>query len=175
MTHLVQIRRGDRRAVALCDEPRLRILDGFVSVFDLAQKAIASRASLVDLVRTSTVVESLDYDGVYSGRSEWRLLTPIDHPHEPGCCLVSGTGLTHLGSAAQRQQMHEAIESELTDSMKMFRLGCRAASRRRGPLAPRPSGSTRGTAPSCARTTNRSTCPASPRMAAKRQRLPAST
>ena len=123
MTHLVQVRRGDRRAVALCDEPRLRVLDGFVSVFDLAQKAIASRASLVDLVRTSTVVESLDYDGVYSGRSEWRLLTPIDHPHEPGCCLVSGTGLTHLGSAAQRQQMHEAIESELTDSMKMFRLG----------------------------------------------------
>ena len=123
MTHLVQIRRGDRRAVALCDEPRLRILDGFASVFDLAQKAIASRASLVDLVRTSTVVESLDYDAVHAGRSEWRLLTPIDHPHESGCCLVSGTGLTHLGSAAQRQQMHEAIESELTDSMKMFRLG----------------------------------------------------
>jgi len=123
MTHLVQIRRGDRRAVALCDEPRLRILDGFASVFDLAQKALAARASLVDLIGTSPVVESLDYDAVYAGRSEWRLLTPIDHPHEPGCCLVSGTGLTHLGSAAQRQQMHEAVDSELTDSMKMFRLG----------------------------------------------------
>jgi len=31
--------------------------------------------------------------------------------------------LTHLGSAANRQRMHEAKESELTDSMKMFRLG----------------------------------------------------
>jgi hypothetical protein len=36
---------------------------------------------------------------------------------------VSGTGLTHLGSAANRQRMHEAKDSELTDSMKMFRLG----------------------------------------------------
>src|SRR5258705_82326 len=75
MTHLVQLRRGDMRAVALCDEPRLRILDGFISVFDLAQKAIATRVPLVDLVRTSTEVESLDYHAVYTGRSAWRLAT----------------------------------------------------------------------------------------------------
>ncbi len=123
MTRLVQIRRGDARAVALCDEPRLLVLDGGVSVFELAQEAIAARAPLVDLVRKRAVVETLDYNVVYTGRSEWRLLTPIDHPHEPARCLVSGTGLTHLGSAAQRQQMHEAVESDLTDSMKMFRLG----------------------------------------------------
>jgi hypothetical protein len=123
MTSLIQIRRGDARAVARCDERRLLVLDGAVSVFDLAHEAIAARASLVDLVRNRAVGESLDYDAVYSGRSEWRLLPPIDHPHEPARCLVSGTGLTHLGSAAQRQQMHEAVESDLTDSMKMFRLG----------------------------------------------------
>ena len=123
MTRLVQIRRGDARAVALCDEARLHVLDGFTSVFDLAQAAIAARESLVQLVRKSSVDESVDYDAVYSGRSEWRLMTPIDHPQEAARCLVSGTGLTHLGSAAQRQQMHEAVESELTDSMKMFRLG----------------------------------------------------
>ena len=123
MTRLVQIRRGDTRAVALCDEPHLRVIDGYLSTFDLAQRAIASRTTLVDLVRTSTVVEKLDYDAIYNGRSEWRLLTPIDHPHEPARCLVSGTGLTHLGSAANRQQMHEAAESDLTDSMKMFRSG----------------------------------------------------
>jgi hypothetical protein len=123
MTRLVQIRRGDARAVALCDEPRLHVLDGVVSVFDLAQAAIAAREPLVEIVRKQAVVERLDYDAVYAGRSEWRLLTPIDHPHEPARCLVSGTGLTHLGSAAQRQQMHEAVDSDLTDSMKMFRLG----------------------------------------------------
>ncbi len=123
MMRLVQIRRGDVRAIALCDEPRLHVLGGFTSVFDLAQAAIAAGAPLVDLVREREVVARLDYDAIYTGRSDWRLMTPIDHPHEPARCLVSGTGLTHLGSAAQRQQMHEAAESELTDSMKMFRLG----------------------------------------------------
>ena len=126
MTRLVQLRRGDARAVALCDGPRLRVLDGFTSIFDLAQEAIAARAPLVDLAHTCAGAESLDYDAIYTGHSEWRLLPPIDHPVEPGCCLVSGTGLTHLGSAAQRQQMHEAVESDLTDSMKMFRLGLSA-------------------------------------------------
>ena len=123
MTHLVQICRGDRRAIAVCDEPHLRVIGGFLSIFDLAQKALAARTTVVDLVRTSVVVETLDYDAIYTGRSEWRLLTPIDHPREPARCLVSGTGLTHLGSAANRQQMHEAAESDLTDSMKMFRSG----------------------------------------------------
>jgi len=123
MTSLVQLRRGDSRAVALCDEPHLRVIDGFLSVVDLAQKALATRTTLVDLARKTAVIETLDYHAIYAGESEWRLLTPIDHPREPARLLVSGTGLTHLGSAANRQQMHEAAESDLTDSMKMFRSG----------------------------------------------------
>jgi hypothetical protein len=123
MTRLVQIRRGDTRAVAVSDEPHLRVIDGVQSIFDLAQTAIARRTTLVELVRSSTLSETLDYGAIYAGRSEWRLLTPIDHPREPTRCVVSGTGLTHLGSAANRQQMHEAAESDLTDSMKMFRSG----------------------------------------------------
>jgi hypothetical protein len=123
MTRLVQIRRGDTRAVAVCDDRHLQVIDGFATVFDVARTAIAHRTTLVDLVGKSRLVETLDYDAIYAGRSEWRLLTPIDHPREPARCLVSGTGLTHLGSAANRQQMHEAAESDLTDSMKMFRSG----------------------------------------------------
>jgi len=123
MTHLVQICCGDTRAIAVCDEPRLQVIDGFRSTFDLAQEAIAAHSTIVDLVRKSAVVETLDYDAIYTGESDWRLLTPIDHPLEPARLLVSGTGLTHLGSAANRQQMHEAAESDLTDSMKMFRSG----------------------------------------------------
>jgi len=123
MTRLVQIGRRNTRAVAMCDEPHLRVLDGFQSTFDLAQAAIVSSTSVVDLVRQSATVDTLDYDSIYNGESDWRLLPPIDHPREPARCLVSGTGLTHLGSAANRQQMHEAAESDLTDSMKMFRSG----------------------------------------------------
>jgi hypothetical protein len=68
----------------------------------------------------------LDYDSVYEGRSHWQVLPAIDHPDEPARCMVSGTGLTHLGSARDRQAMHSHSTDEidkLTDSMKMFRWG----------------------------------------------------
>jgi hypothetical protein len=48
---------------------------------------------------------------------------PIDHP-EPARCLVSGTGLTHYGSAVSRDRMHTGTADDtLTDSMRMFRAG----------------------------------------------------
>jgi hypothetical protein len=57
--------------------------------------------------------------------AEGRLLAPLDHP-DPAHCLVTGTGLTHLGSADARDRMHAklaAVGAQLTDSMKMFKLG----------------------------------------------------
>ncbi len=125
MTRLVQIQNGATRAVALVEEPRLHLLDGVKSIFQLAQEAVEAKIPLAVLVQKKATGEYLDYDPIYTGKSEWRLLPPIDHPAEPARCLVSGTGLTHLGSAKNRQAMHSAKESELTDSMKMFRLGRR--------------------------------------------------
>src|ERR1039457_3342461 len=123
MTRLVQIQNGATRKVALVEEPRLRLLDGVKSIFQLAQEAVSSKLSLTKLVQKRATGEFWDYDPIYKGKSEWKLLSPIDHPAEPARCLISGTGLTHLGSASNRQRMHEAKGSELTDSMKMFRLG----------------------------------------------------
>jgi hypothetical protein len=119
---LVQLARGGTRAVALVDEPHLVLLDGVTSVLQLAQDAAASGTPLNTLAPAKAGRTRLDYEPIHEGRGEWRLLTPIDHP-EPSRCLVSGTGLTHLGSAADRHHMHEVKEAELTDSMKMFRLG----------------------------------------------------
>lgn len=122
MTRLVQIRRGVVRRVALVDEPHLKLLNGGGSIYELATAAIATGMRLSDAAKQRATAEQLDYDLVYNGGSEWRLLPAIDHP-EPARCLVSGTGLTHLGSARDRQSMHAAKAEELTDSMKMFRLG----------------------------------------------------
>jgi len=122
MTRLVQIKQGAVRRVALVEEPRLRLLD-CGSIYELANFAIGARIRLSDAAKQRSTAELLDYDPVYAGHSHWQLLTPIDHPDEPTRCLVSGTGLTHLGSARDRQAMHEAASEELTDSMKMFRWG----------------------------------------------------
>src|SRR5215831_6636210 len=123
MTRLVQIKKSSFRRVALVEEPNLRLLDSCSSIYELAQIAIASGMNLSELVERRTGHQILEYDSVYGGRSEWRLLPPIDHPEEPARCLISGTGLTHLGSARSRQSMHAVQEEELTDSLKMFRWG----------------------------------------------------
>jgi len=123
MTRLIQIRRGDMRRVASVEEPHLRLLDGCHSIYELASLAIAEGSRLSDLVRQRATRDLLDYDPIYLGQSEWRILPPIDHPDEPTRCLLSGTGLTHLGSARNRQSMHATTDEKLTDSMRMFRSG----------------------------------------------------
>jgi len=123
MTHLVQLRSGTGRAVALVDEPYLRLLEGTTSIYDLAMDAIARGASLVDMSRGRATGERLLYDEVESAASPWRIVAPIHHPDDPARCLVSGTGLTHLGSAANRDAMHAAPGKAITDSMRMFQSG----------------------------------------------------
>src|SRR5690606_38856958 len=52
-----------------------------------------------------------------------RLLAPIDHA-DPAHLYMTGTGLTHLGSAEGRHKMHQAAAAgDLTDSMRMFMMG----------------------------------------------------
>ena len=123
MTRLIQIQNGATRAVALVDEPGVRILEGASSVLALAKEALESGVPLTRLARQRATGETLDYDPIYAGASNWKLLPPLDFPGEPARCLVSGTGLTHLGSAKNRNAMHNAKETDVTDSMKMFRWG----------------------------------------------------
>src|SRR5205085_7979453 len=92
------------------------------TTYELAQTALTDQRPLREVIESQVGSESIPYDPVYTGASHWRLCLPIDHP-EPSRCLVSGTGLTHLGSAANRQAMHGRADAELTDSMRMFRLG----------------------------------------------------
>ena len=123
VTRLVQLKRSDVRRVGVVEEPRVRLLRETSSACGLAQAAASTGTTLAALVQKRLTDETLDYDPVYLGESEWQLLPAIDHPEEPARCLVSGTGLTHLGSAKNRGAMHGASDAELTDSMKIFRWG----------------------------------------------------
>ncbi|WP_418161152.1 AraD1 family protein [Benzoatithermus flavus] len=117
---------GARRVgVAAEDARTLTLLPGVERVYDLAMAVLAEGgASLEAAVRARmSGGESVDYEAVVQ---EKRLLPPLDHP-EPSRCHITGTGLTHLGSADTRDKMHKsttaAEEATLTDSMRMFRWG----------------------------------------------------
>ena len=103
------------------DRRRVHPLVGFASTYALAQAAIAQDVSLESLVTRTPVDDALDYDAI---AADGRLLPPLTHPDDAHC-YVTGTGLTHLGSAASRDAMHKklAATDALTDSMKMFRMG----------------------------------------------------
>ena len=104
------------------DGSELRILNGFSSVYDLAFAALKAGRTLAELVESQLSERTEAYDAIIEER---RLLVPLDHP-DPSRCWVSLTGLTHLGSAKSRDSMHAKLASDpdqLTDSMKMFRLG----------------------------------------------------
>jgi hypothetical protein len=131
---LVQLKNGGARRVAVVEEPNLRLLRDFDSIYSLAQAAIGNDGKLSTLAGSVITDELLDYDLIYAGNSTWKLLPPIDHPNEVSRCLVSGTGLTHLGSARDRASMHQVKEEELTDSMKMFRWGVERGKPGRGEI-----------------------------------------
>ena len=105
------------------EEPNLRLLDSCSSIYELAHIAIHAGMKLSELARQRARGEALPYDPIYHGESDWKLLPAIDQPEDQARCLISGTGLTHLGSARNRQSMHAAKEEDVTDSMRMFRWG----------------------------------------------------
>ncbi len=121
--NLIQFEKaGGARGVAIIDEENALEIAGVESTRDLAWQAIRSGKTLTQQIDHSQVAEAHNYGRLLT---EQKVLAPLDHP-DPAHCLVTGTGLTHLGSAAARDQMHHKISAaaeELTDSLKMFRWG----------------------------------------------------
>src|SRR5204863_3675567 len=99
LTRVVQLQHGPTRRVALVEEPDLLLLAEPTSVYRFAEIAMRERVPLAGVFARLAKAERIGYDEVYAGRSKWRLTVPIDHPDGSARCLVSGTGLTHLGSA----------------------------------------------------------------------------
>ena len=115
---LVQYRAGRTRGVALIrDGGAARAIPGATTTLDLSRTALARGTTLAALVDGMGDDEAIDLDAV-------ELLAPIDHP-DPAHLLLTGTGLTHLGSAEGRDRMHRAMTdtADQTDSMKMFLMG----------------------------------------------------
>lgn len=111
------------RAVAAVEGGTARKVNGATSVYQLATAALTGHSGLAALIAANGLGDTVDRATILA---EGRMLAPIDHP-DPAHLYVTGTGLTHLGSAATRDAMHKSngtkTEENLTDSMKMFRMG----------------------------------------------------
>jgi hypothetical protein len=112
---------GQPRVARVAADGAVLPLSSAESTYQLARRAIQERRSLEEVASSAAVDAPLAYAQLLR---EGRLLPPLTHP-DPAHCLVSGTGLTHLGSAAARDSMHAKLTAtpELTDSMKMFKAG----------------------------------------------------
>jgi hypothetical protein len=88
-----------------------------LSTRELAHRACRASVTLTAIIEASRPGVPLDLAAV-------ELLAPIDHV-DPAHLLLSGTGLTHLGSAEERERMHRAVSDtpRQSDSMKMFLMG----------------------------------------------------
>lgn len=108
-------------SVAVRDNGEVRLVKGAKSVYALALEAVRAGKPLDAVIEERGRGETVDLEGAYR---EGRVMSPIRHP-DPAHLYVTGTGLTHLGSAATRDAMHKTVNAEekLTDSMKMFRMG----------------------------------------------------
>jgi hypothetical protein len=94
-------------------------------------QAITQQQTLASYVASLRHATFIHYEELVEKEA---LLPPIQHP-DPAHMLITGTGLTHLGSADARDSMHkkhrdtpvdrvsDADLPPLTDSMRMFNLG----------------------------------------------------
>ncbi|WP_213981017.1 AraD1 family protein [Sphingomonas sp. dw_22] len=117
---LVQLRIDGKRVVAASQGGDARIVTGTDSVRALALAAIEAGRSLAEEVAARSLGRSVDLAAALAAGD---VLAPIDHD-DPAHLVLTGTGLTHLGSADARDKMHQAAASGTeTDSIRMFRMG----------------------------------------------------
>ena len=117
--HLSQLIGG---GVILREGEIAHLLPGAASIYDLANAAIAEGRPLAELLAAAGQGEVVDLPALAAAGC---LDVPMRHP-EPARMYLTGTGLTHTGSASARDAMHAAATGDpapVTDSMKMFRMG----------------------------------------------------
>ncbi len=135
---IVQLKESGRVRVALVKDPEtLQLLAISGGSYALGQRAIEEGRSLREVIDSVGTNELVSYQRAID---QGALLPPVTH-QDPAHCFVSGTGLTHLGSADARDAMHVKLKNPdqaLTDSMKMFKLGLEGGKPEPGTIGAQP-------------------------------------
>jgi hypothetical protein len=111
-----------RQAVAVVSPAGLHPVKGVTLTTALAARAQKEGKKLGLLAKALASTKAESYAAALK---EKRILPPITH-EDPAHCIVTGTGLSHLGSASARDSMHKKLNAgaeTLTDSLRMFKQG----------------------------------------------------
>jgi hypothetical protein len=110
-----------------------RLVPGYTTTYDLAKAAIAAGTDVATLIEKQGAGDTVD---LLALAAEGRLDCPVRHP-DPAHMYLTGTGLTHTGSASARDSMH-ADTAGMSDSMKMFRMGMEGGKPKPGEIGVQP-------------------------------------
>ncbi|MBA4796780.1 MAG: GguC protein [Rhizobiales bacterium] len=110
-----------------------RLVLGFNTTYELANAAIAAGTDVATLIEKQGAGDSVD---LLALAAEGKLDCPVRHP-DPAHMYLTGTGLTHTGSASARDSMH-ADTAGMSDSMKMFRMGMEGGKPKPGEIGVQP-------------------------------------
>lgn len=135
--YLSQLKTGG----VICRQDTLaRPVRGASSIYDLARTAIEKNISLGQMVEQSGFGEEVNLETLLRQNA---LDCPVRHP-DPAHMFLTGTGLTHTGSASTRDAMHADNET-MTDSMKMFQMGLKDGKPAKGQTGVQPEWFYKGT------------------------------
>lgn len=101
---------GSRR-VGIVSGERVQVLAQVGSMRELALLALRNDSGLERQAQLLNAGQSVDYAAILA---EQRILAPLDHD-DPAHCMVSGSGITHLGSAFTRDKMHRRLDDDALD------------------------------------------------------------
>jgi hypothetical protein len=121
--NLIQFRKENgKTAVGIIQNGKLFLLEKFNSAYQLLWQSINENITPSQFLSSFKMEEVVDYNKIVE---EKRLLVPLAHP-DPYHTWITGTGLTHFGSAFSRDEMHRKdtkVNNEENDSIKMFKMG----------------------------------------------------
>ncbi len=146
---LIQFQKSDNyRGVGLIEDDLVYNITSFNqkwdSVYNIFLSARRERKTIYELITSSdfrSKSDVLNYGKLlnqFPGDPNGWIIPPVDHP-DPVHCIIAGTGLTHLGSMAQRNNMHKTDdEHQKTDSQKMFEMGLKDGKPKPGSIGVQP-------------------------------------
>ena len=113
---LIQVKGGRGRQVVAEDDGEAWIVKGYRTVYDLALAAIRKKTTLAAAGRPRRPGRQGGPGGAACGGPR----ASADRPSRSRPSLVTGTGLTHLGSAATRDAMHNKVTSAAEEDADRF-------------------------------------------------------